>query len=137
MGLLEELDLRKHINIYVYSYIWGLPNFHNISIKMLWIFFKHPRLPTQVPKSLHCPQTCLSQNRPKTWSFLLKSVLKLELWNIKSVFSFKLLAFLQHDMTRCVFPFVGQPFNTSFVSKLLYAKFDQKENKGSFKSQNV
>ena len=79
----------------------------------------HHHLPTQVPKSPHCsqdsesakilahflggvklPQTCSSQKSPKIGSFLLKSVVKLELQNIKSQLSFNLLVFLGHDMKR-------------------------------------
>ena len=56
-----------------------------------------------------CKNTCrffggLGSRRPiflqkkKKWRFLVKSVLKLELWNMKSQFSFKLLVFLGHDI---------------------------------------
>ena len=73
--------------------------------------FHFDHLQTQVPKSLHrsqnsesakilahflggrLSQTCLPPKSPKIGSFLFESVLKLELWNIKSQFSVKLLVF--------------------------------------------
>ena len=72
------------------------------------------------------PQTCLSQKRLKNLSFPFESVLKLELWNIKSQLSLKLLVFLEHDMKRCVLPFFGQPIHTwsSF-----HGKFGHKDKK--------
>ena len=99
--------------------------------------FHFDHLPTQVPKYPHCsqdsesakkylhifwgvrlPQTCLSQKSLRNGSFPFESVLKLELWNIKSQFSFKLLVFLGHGMKRCVLLLFGQPIHTSCVGKL-------------------
>ena len=50
---------------------------------------------------------CIKKS-PKFWSFLFESILKLELWHIKSQFSLKLLVFLGHDMKRCALPFFGK-----------------------------
>jgi hypothetical protein len=97
--------------------------------------FHFDHLPTQVPKSPHhskdsesakilahfwgvrLPRTCLSQKNPKNLIFLFESVLKLELWNIKSKKK-KKNCILGHDMNRCFLPFSGQAIHTLFVGKL-------------------
>ena len=90
--------------------------------------------PTQVPKSPYCLQglefavtlahfflfashrvVCLKKSK-KDWSFLLKSFLKIERWNVKSKFSSKLWVFLVPDMTRCVLPFFGQSIITHLLA---------------------
>ena len=80
-------------------------------------------------------QTCLSQTSPKFWSFLFKSILKLELWNIKSQFSLKLLVFLGHDIKRCALPFFGKQCSQLSSRKASMQNVDMKI-KVSFKSQN-
>ena len=125
----------------------GLPSYHTISMKMCDKIVTQPfhfdHIPTQVPKYPHhsqnwesakntstfwgvrLPQTSLSQKNPKNRCFLFKSVLKLELWNIQSQFSCKLLVFLGHDMKICFFLSLASHvklhlwagFHAKFVSK--------------------
>ena len=105
-----------HFNELVYFSVQRLPSFPHSSKINYRTTFNFDHLPTHVPKSPHCLQdsesaiisahllevwllqTCLSQKSPKFGSFLFESILKLDLWNIKSKFSLKLLVFLGHDM---------------------------------------
>ena len=74
---------------------------------------------TLVPKSPNWLQApvCLLK-KPSLW---LKSILKLELWNLKSQFSFKPLVFLEQDMTRSVLSLDNQLISNLWAS--LHAKF--------------
>ena len=103
--------------IVVGPFLWRLPGYHHISMKNVWQNCyttnpgANPGTKTQVPKYPYwlqgfesailfanlfwvlLPQSHLSQKLQLNWSFLFKSVWKLELWNIKSKFSSKLLFF--------------------------------------------
>ena len=114
--------------------------------------FHFDHLPTQVPKSPHhskdsesakilahfwgvtLPRTCLSQKNPKNWIFLFESVLKLELWNIKSKKKKKLYFGTWHEQ---MFPSFLWTSNSYFICGQASMLNLEIKIKVSFESQNV